>query len=81
MSEKFITFALSAMLFTLGYSASAQEPAGKLPRIGFLSRISIRLIPARLTPSRRSLPPRFAGVGLHRGKKPYYRIQVCRRET
>ena len=38
MSEKFITFALSAMLFTLGYSASAQEPAGKLPRIGFLSR-------------------------------------------
>ena len=38
MSEKFITFALSAMLFVLGYSASAQEPAGKLSRIGFLSR-------------------------------------------
>ena len=38
MSEKFITFALSAMLFALCLPASAQEPAGKISRIGFLSR-------------------------------------------
>ena len=38
MSEKFITFALSAMLFALCVPADAQQTAGKIPRIGFLSR-------------------------------------------
>jgi putative tryptophan/tyrosine transport system substrate-binding protein len=38
MSEKFITFALSALLFALCSTAEAQQPAGKIPRIGFLSR-------------------------------------------
>ena len=61
MSEKFITFALSAMLFALCLPASAQEPAGKISRIGFLSR---ELHPsdsrAADIPSRGILPPRFA---------------------
>ena len=36
MSEKFITFALSASIFALCFSAQAQQPAGKVPRIGVL---------------------------------------------
>ena len=36
MRRKLFGLALSAMLFALGYSASAQQPT-KVPRIGYLS--------------------------------------------
>jgi putative tryptophan/tyrosine transport system substrate-binding protein len=38
MKKKITVLTLSAMLFALCSSAQAQQPAGKIPRIGFLSR-------------------------------------------
>ena len=35
--EKIIGFALGAVLFALCFSVEAQQPAGKVPRIGFLT--------------------------------------------
>jgi hypothetical protein len=40
MSEKFITFALSAMLFAFSYSASPQQPK-KVKRVEYLTGLSI----------------------------------------
>ena len=40
MSKKITGLALSALLFALGLPAQAQQPAGKVPRIGFLSTSS-----------------------------------------
>ena len=37
MKSKIIGFALSAVLFALCFSVEAQQPAGKVPRIGFLT--------------------------------------------
>jgi hypothetical protein len=37
-SKKVFYLALSALLFAICTSAHAQQPAGKIPRIGFLSR-------------------------------------------
>ena len=37
MKRKIIGFALSAVLFALCFSVEAQQPAGKVPRIGFLT--------------------------------------------
>jgi putative ABC transport system substrate-binding protein len=45
MSKRIICFALSAMLFALSYSASAQRPAA-VPRIGYLSGSSISANPS-----------------------------------
>jgi putative ABC transport system substrate-binding protein len=38
MRKTMTCLALSAMLFALCASVEAQQPAGKIPRIGFLSR-------------------------------------------
>jgi putative ABC transport system substrate-binding protein len=40
MSKKLIRLALGAMLLALSFPADAQQPAGKVPRIGFLSPFS-----------------------------------------
>ena len=37
MGKRVIRFALGAMLFALGFPAAAQQPASKVPRIGYLA--------------------------------------------
>ena len=54
MSEKFITFALSAMLFALCVPAQAQQP-GKVARIGFLTAASLSVIALRTEAFRQGL--------------------------
>ena len=55
MRKKFIGLALSAMLFALCFSAQAQQPAGKVPRIGFLSTAALSSLSSRLDAFRRGL--------------------------
>jgi ABC-type uncharacterized transport system substrate-binding protein len=54
MSEKFITFALSAMLFALCFPVEAQQP-GKIPRIGVLSAGSRSSTSSRIEAFRQGL--------------------------
>jgi putative ABC transport system substrate-binding protein len=54
MDKKIFCFSLSAMLFALGSSAFAQQPA-KLPRIGFVTAGSSSTIAARIEALRQGL--------------------------
>jgi putative tryptophan/tyrosine transport system substrate-binding protein len=54
MKNKIITLTVSAMLFALSYSASAQQPA-KIPRIGYLSGSALSPISDRTNAFRQGL--------------------------
>jgi putative ABC transport system substrate-binding protein len=54
MKNKIITLTLSAMLFALSYSASAQQPA-KIPRIGYLTAASLSAMAYRTDAFRQGL--------------------------
>ena len=54
MTIKILSLALCAMIFALSYSASAQQPK-KVPRIGFLSGVSLSTISARVEAFRQGL--------------------------
>jgi putative tryptophan/tyrosine transport system substrate-binding protein len=54
MDRKITVLALSAMLFALSYSASAQQPK-KVPRIGFLGASSASVLAARIEAFRQGL--------------------------
>ena len=54
MHPKFVSFALSAMLFTMCFPAAAQQP-GKVPRIGYLSVSSLSAMADRIETFRQGL--------------------------
>ena len=60
MKKIFFGFALSTMLFALGFSAEAQQPT-KVPRIGYVSGVAI----PTLLGLGRGIPARTAGSRLH----------------
>ncbi len=56
MRKRFFGLALSPLLFTLCFSASAQQPT-KVPRIGFLLAVPPSTISARIQAFREGLRP------------------------
>ena len=54
MIKKVIGFTLSAMLFALSFAAEAQQPT-KIPRIGFLSDVSLSALEVRTEAFRQGL--------------------------
>ena len=80
MTRKMTVLTLCAIVLTLCSSAEAQRTAGRIPRIGFLSR-DLHPSDSRAAETSGLEFLKVCGSGLHRGEKQYHRVQVCRRKT
>jgi putative tryptophan/tyrosine transport system substrate-binding protein len=76
MHPKFVSFALSAMLFTMCFPAAAQQP-GKVPRIGYLSVSSLSAMADRIEAFRQGLRE----LGCVEGEEHPHRVAIWRRKT